>query len=81
MRPAVVTRHGAVRGITGRHGTTGFKNIPYASSPTGPLRFASPRPPAAWNGKRADAYGPTAPKHPFAPPLDRLIPEADPHLP
>ncbi|AOR30574.1 carboxylesterase [Streptomyces fodineus] len=78
MRPVLVTRHGAVRGTTGPDGTACFKNIPYAAAPTGPLRFAPPRPPAAWDGIRdADAHGPTAPKAPYLPPMDRLIPEVD----
>ncbi|MFJ4585302.1 carboxylesterase/lipase family protein [Streptomyces echinatus] len=78
MRPVLVTRQGAVRGITGPHGTTCFKNIPYAAAPTDSLRFAPPRPPDAWDGIRdAGAYGPTAPKAPYAPPMDRLIPEVD----
>ncbi|MEV6113838.1 carboxylesterase/lipase family protein [Streptomyces sp. NPDC052109] len=78
MRPVIVTRHGAVRGTTGPDGIARFKNIPYAAAPAGPLRFAPPRPPTPWNGTRdADAYGPTAPKAPYAAPMDRLIPEVD----
>ncbi|MGW7525985.1 carboxylesterase/lipase family protein [Streptomyces sp. NPDC054783] len=78
MRPVLSTRHGAVRGTTGPDGIARFKNIPYAAAPVGPLRFTPPRPPAPWNGTRdADTYGPTAPKAPYAPPLNRLIPEVD----
>ncbi|MFF2126211.1 carboxylesterase/lipase family protein [Streptomyces olivochromogenes] len=76
MRPVLATRHGLVRGVTGPAGIAGFRNIPYAAAPTGPLRFAPPRPPAAWDGIRdADAYGPTAPQAPYPPPMDRLLPE------
>ncbi|KUF20430.1 MULTISPECIES: carboxylesterase/lipase family protein [Streptomyces] len=36
-----------------------FRGIPYAEPPTGPLRFASPRPPRPWPGVRdATRYGP-----------------------
>ncbi|MFI1766594.1 carboxylesterase/lipase family protein [Streptomyces sp. NPDC020800] len=76
-RPVLATSHGLVRGITGPEGIGVFKNIPYAAAPTGPNRFAPPRPPSAWNGIRdADAYGPTAPQAPYPPPMDRLLPEA-----
>ncbi|MGI5517344.1 carboxylesterase/lipase family protein [Streptomyces sp. CA-106131] len=78
MRPVLATRHGSVRGTVGPAGIACFRNIPYAAAPTGPLRFAPPRPPAPWDGIRdADAYGPTAPKAPYPAPMDRLIPEAD----
>ncbi|MEU6218713.1 carboxylesterase/lipase family protein [Streptomyces sp. NPDC047022] len=76
MRPILATSHGLVRGITGPAGIACFRNIPYAAPPTGPLRFAPPQPPAAWDGIRdADAYGPTAPQAPYLPPMDRLLPE------
>nr|WP_202527367.1 carboxylesterase family protein [Streptomyces sp. SID486] len=78
VRPVLATRHGSVRGILGSDGIARFKNIPYAAAPTGPLRFAPPRPPAAWDGVRdADAYGPTAPKTAYSAPLDRILPEVD----
>src|SRR5262245_50176429 len=78
MRPVLATRHGSVRGTVGPAGIACFRNIPYAAAPTGPLRFAPPRPPAPWDGIRdADAYGPTAPQAPYPAPMDRLIPEVD----
>ncbi|MGW2851015.1 carboxylesterase/lipase family protein [Streptomyces sp. NPDC001215] len=78
MRPVLVGSYGSVRGTLGPTGVACFRNIPYAAPPTGPLRFAPPRPPVPWDGIRdAGAYGPTAPKAPYAEPMDRLIPEAD----
>ncbi|MBL1086936.1 carboxylesterase/lipase family protein [Streptomyces actinomycinicus] len=76
MRPVLATAHGLVRGTADPSGTASFKNIPYAAAPTGPLRFAPPHPPVPWDGIRdAGAYGPTAPQAPYAPPMDRLLPE------
>jgi len=40
-----------------------FKNIPFAAPPIGPLRWAPPRPAAAWKGARdAAAFGPACPQ-------------------
>ncbi|MFF0751721.1 carboxylesterase/lipase family protein [Streptomyces sp. NPDC004267] len=77
MQCVVTTRHGRLRGIE-EGGITAFKGIPYAAPPLGADRFRPPRPAGAWDGVRdALAYGPTAPKAPYAPPFDRLIPEVD----
>ncbi|MFJ4775821.1 carboxylesterase/lipase family protein [Streptomyces sp. NPDC088762] len=79
-RPRAATAHGRVEGRTGAHGTAVFCGIPYAAPPVGALRFAPPAPPAAWDGVRdAGAYGPTAPKVPYAGPYARLLP--DPEIP
>jgi para-nitrobenzyl esterase len=49
-----------------------FLGIPYATA----ARFGPPVAAGPWDGVRpAVAYGPTAPKAPYAPPLDALIPE------
>ncbi|MFJ7155290.1 carboxylesterase family protein [Streptomyces sp. NPDC101118] len=49
--PVARTTAGYVKGErTG--GVIAFRGIPYAAPPVGPLRFASPRPPAAWSGVR-----------------------------
>ncbi|MEV1019560.1 carboxylesterase family protein [Streptomyces sp. NPDC050264] len=73
--PECTTRQGAVRGRTER-GVTAFLGVPYAAAPFGPRRFAAPAPAEPWSGVRdATAYGPTAPKPPYAPPFDVLIPE------
>ncbi|HEX7354690.1 MAG TPA: carboxylesterase family protein, partial [Mycobacteriales bacterium] len=46
------------------------------AAPVGDLRFAAPAPVPAWDGVRdATAYGPTAPKGPYPPGLDGLLPE------
>ncbi|NEE29078.1 carboxylesterase family protein, partial [Streptomyces sp. SID7982] len=70
--PQVTTEHGTVRGAVER-GVAVFRGIPYAAAPVGARRFRAPEPPEPWTGVRdAVAYGPTAPKRPYAPPLDRL---------
>ncbi|MBP2320288.1 para-nitrobenzyl esterase [Kibdelosporangium banguiense] len=73
----VDTRHGAVRGAVAG-GVIAFKGIPYAAPPVGPNRFLPPQPVVPWTGVRdATRFGPTAPKAPYAPPLDALIHEVD----
>jgi para-nitrobenzyl esterase len=72
-----LTASGAVGGefIDGVHR---FLGIPYAASPTGPLRLAAPRPPEPWDGVReCVALGPTPPKPAYAAPFDTLLPEPD----
>lgn len=79
MEPIVETTLGRVRG-TASGGISVFKGIPYAAPPFGELRFAAPAPAQPWDGVRdALEFGPTAPKPPFAPPLDRLL--RDPSIP
>ncbi|WP_222316017.1 carboxylesterase/lipase family protein [Streptomyces cavourensis] len=73
------TAQGTVRGAVER-GVAVFRDIPYAAAPVGARRFRGPEPPEPWEGVReALAFGPTAPKRPYAPPLDRLLP--DPEVP
>jgi para-nitrobenzyl esterase len=73
--PTVRTSGGTVRG-TSRDGVHAFLGIPFAAPPFGPRRFAAPQPPERWDGVRpATEYGPTAPKPPYAPPYDLLLPE------
>ncbi|MFE7456875.1 carboxylesterase/lipase family protein [Streptomyces sp. NPDC057554] len=73
------TAQGTVRGAVER-GVAVFRGIPYAAPPVGARRFRAPEPPEPWEGVReAVTYGPTAPKRPYAPPLDRLLP--DPEVP
>ncbi|MFD9422097.1 MULTISPECIES: carboxylesterase/lipase family protein [unclassified Streptomyces] len=75
--PQAATAHGAVRG-TLEHGVAVFRGIPYAAPPVGARRFRAPEPPEPWQGVReAVAYGPTAPKRPYAPPLDELLPDPE----
>ncbi|WP_411080791.1 carboxylesterase/lipase family protein [Streptomyces sp. cmx-18-6] len=77
--PSARTVQGSVRGAVER-GVAVFRGIPYAAAPVGARRFRAPEPPEPWEGVReAVAYGPTAPKRPYAPPLDRLLP--DPAVP
>lgn len=75
MQTVVRTRRGAVQGSTA-DGVATFKGIPYAAPPFGPNRFQPPRPAESWEGVRAAlTYGPTAPKAPYFPPFDVLLPE------
>ena len=61
-------------------GVTRFLGIPYAASPTGPLRFAAPEPPASWDGVReCTAFGATPPKPDYAVPFDTIL--AEPSIP
>ncbi|HLU71615.1 MAG TPA: carboxylesterase family protein [Nonomuraea sp.] len=75
MDSIAVTRHGKVRGQL-QDGIRVFRGIPYAAPPFGAERFRAPAPVRPWEGVRdALEFGPTAPKRPYRPPLDRLIPE------
>ncbi|MFF4366875.1 carboxylesterase/lipase family protein [Streptomyces sp. NPDC001594] len=79
-RPRAGTGHGVVEGRWEAGGTAVFRGVPYAAPPTGPLRFAAPRPPDAWEGVRdAGAFGPTAPKVPYPPAFAALL--SDPEIP
>ena len=51
MAPEVETSYGRIRGYEVR-GIRGFRGIPYARPPVGPLRFRGPEPPEAWAGTR-----------------------------
>ncbi len=75
MEPTVITRYGRVRGQW-CDGVARFLGIPYAASPTGPLRFQAPAPPLAWDGIReADRFSATPPKPAYPVPFDTLLPE------
>ncbi len=77
MQTVVRTRQGIVHGSMA-DGVAAFKGIPYGAPPVGPNRFQPPRSAEPWNGVReALNYGPTAPKAPYFPPFDALIPEVD----
>jgi carboxylesterase type B len=60
MEPTVNTRYGRVRGQWG-DGVARFLGVPYAASPTGPLRFRAPAPPLAWDGSCLRPCSPTGP--------------------
>jgi para-nitrobenzyl esterase len=75
MDTVVKTRHGEVRGSVVKRVNT-FKGIPYAAPPFGVNRFRPPQPVTSWSGVRdALTYGPTAPKPPYPPPFNALLPE------
>ena len=75
MDVVVRCRLGEVRGVSWP-GVVAFKGIPYAAAPFGPNRFGIPAPAQGWDGVRdALHYGPTAPKAPYRPPFDVLLPE------
>ncbi|MEU9860306.1 carboxylesterase family protein [Streptomyces sp. NPDC047971] len=75
--PLVTTCGGVLRGsLTG--GVASFLGVPYAKAPVGARRFRAPEAVDPWEGVReAVAFGATAPKRPFAPPLDALLPDPD----
>ncbi|MER5709767.1 carboxylesterase family protein [Streptomyces sp. NPDC002122] len=75
--PEVRTGGGALRGSL-KDGVAAFLGVPYAQAPVGALRFRAPEPAGPWDGVRAAmAFGPTAPKRPYSPPLDALLPDPD----
>ncbi len=79
MDMILATVPGKVRGRV-EGGIATFLGIPYAAAPFGEFRFRAPAPVPAWVGVRdALTFGPTAPKLPYAPPMDRLLP--DPSIP
>jgi para-nitrobenzyl esterase len=49
---AVLTENGAVSGVAS-DGSTAYRGLPYAASPSGQLRWRPPAPPAPWGGVRA----------------------------
>ena len=76
--PEATTTAGRVRGEPDRRGGAVFRGIPYATPPTGELRWRAPRPPAPWAGVReAVAFGPAAPQ-PTGGPLGGLVPDMEP---
>jgi len=52
-RPVVTTIYGKVRGYRTQNNTWSWKGIPYASPPTGPLRWKAPVDPEPWEGTRS----------------------------
>jgi para-nitrobenzyl esterase len=71
----VTTRYGTVSGNV-TDGVSRFLGIPYAASPTGPLRFKAPQPPVPWDGVHAcTEFGATPPKPDYVAPFDTLLPE------
>ena len=59
--PTVRVSGGLVRGAAPAPGSTQFLGVPFASPPTGDLRWRPPQPAAAWAPKVLDAttYGPS----------------------
>ncbi|MFE5795588.1 carboxylesterase/lipase family protein [Streptomyces sp. NPDC056503] len=65
-----------MRGALVADGVAGFFGVPYARAPFGAFRFRAPEPVEPWEGvRKATEFGPTAPKRPYAPPLDALLPD------
>src|SRR5260370_1045485 len=75
MDTVVKTRQGTVRGEI-VEGIATFKGLSYAATPFGANRWRAPQPVESWNGVRdALNFGSTAPKPPYPPPFDELLPE------
>jgi para-nitrobenzyl esterase len=56
-RPIVAIKNGKLQGVK-EHGMLAFKNIPYAASPVGKLRWRPPQPAQNWEGVRdASRFG------------------------
>ena len=69
----VQTQSGILRGEEVAAGIR-FLGIPYAAPPVGPNRFRAPAPVEPWEGERdATAFGPTAPKLPYAKPIGDIL--------
>ncbi len=67
---------GKLRGAS-EAGLAVFRGIPFAEPPVGPLRFAAPRPAAAWEGVReAKEFGPPPPQAGFFG-MDALVRDSD----
>ncbi|MEU7633865.1 carboxylesterase family protein [Nocardia sp. NPDC049220] len=63
-RAVVATDKGRIRGVA-EGPVVAFRGIPYAASPIGPLRFASPQPHPSWSELREAAQaGPAVPQGP-----------------
>jgi para-nitrobenzyl esterase len=59
----VVIDSGSIQGVAQDDGVTAFKNIPFAASPVGDLRWKAPQPVAAWEGVRdCTQFGPMCPQ-------------------
>jgi len=72
--PMINTTAGAVSGTDGE--TLTFKGIPYAASPTGPLRWRPPQPPLAWQGVRvATRFGDDCMQMPYVIPTGQKASE------
>src|SRR5260221_6939615 len=73
--PVINTSSGSVRGSVAGN-VLSFKGIPYAEPPFGRRRFRPPEPVKPCHGIcDALTYGPTAPKPPYFPPFDAILPE------
>ncbi|MFJ8133155.1 carboxylesterase/lipase family protein [Streptomyces hydrogenans] len=74
--PEAVIGAGRLSGTFVADGVAAFLGVPYARAPFGALRFRAPEPAEPWEGvRKATEFGPTAPKRPYAPPLDALLPD------
>ncbi|MGW1009978.1 carboxylesterase/lipase family protein [Streptomyces termitum] len=74
--PEAVLVSGRVSGAFAVDGVARFLGVPYARAPFGSRRFRAPEPVEPWEGvRRATEFGATAPKRPYAPPLDALLPD------
>ena len=74
----VDTTAGKLRGLEIDDGILGWRGIPFAAPPVGPLRFRPPEPVEPWTGVRdATAYGAPA----IQPQLPAAMPRPGPELP
>ena len=68
--PVVATQQGSFEGAL-ENGVYGFKGIPYAEAPLGPLRWRPPLPAPAHSGvRKALAFGPVCPQSEVSGPAD-----------
>ena len=65
MLSQVMTKYGALEGVSLDSGCSLYRGVPYAAPPVGELRFRPPQPPVPWDGvRKCDQWGAACPQEP-----------------